>query len=90
MANISDKYPVIRVKWADHWHEPGEYTLEHILNNLDAFYGSFSGHLVGENKQMVCICANVWDGEEGEENFSDPMFIMKRAIVYRSDKDTTK
>lgn len=87
---LKDKYPVITVEWADHWIDHGEHVLKDILKNLEPYVGSYSGHLVGESKQMVAICANVWYGEEDEENFSDPMYIMKRAIVYRSDKDDRK
>ena len=80
------KYPIISVKWADHWIEYGDCSLEFIQKNLKSYDGNYSGHLVGESKQMICLCANVWEGEDGEDNFSDPMFIMKKAIISRSDK----
>lgn len=87
---MENKYPLITVKWADHWIDYGDHSLEHIKNNLTPYMGNYSGHLVGESKQMIAICANVWEGEDGEANFSDPMFIMKRGIMYRSDKDNKR
>ena len=84
---LKDKYPLIKVRWADHWIHREDLTLDEIKENLDAMYGSYAGHLVAESKQVVVICSNVWEGDEGEAIFSDPMYIMKRAIVYRSDKD---
>lgn len=85
--NLEDDYPEITVRWADHWIDYGDHTLEDIQNNLTPLYGKYKGHLVGESKQMIAICANIWEEEKGEANFSDPMYIMKRAITYRSDRD---
>lgn len=86
MSAIKDKYPSIEVKWADHWVEYGDQELSWIKEKADAIYGEYVGRKVYENKQILVICSNVWEGVDGEANFSDPMFIMKRCIVERSDK----
>ena len=80
-------YPVVTIRWADHWEDKGDFELEDIVSHLKPYYGQFSGHLVGESKQMVAICSNVWEEDNGGWGFSDPMYIMKRAITYRSDKE---
>ena len=83
-------YPVITVRWADHWEEDGEFSLEDIKKNLKPYYGHFSGHLIAESKQMVAMCANVWEDGEGGWSYTDPFFIMKKSITSRSDKDKLK
>jgi hypothetical protein len=71
----------ITVRWADHWVDYGDSTLSNIKENSKPVYGNYTGYLVYENKQMIVICANIWDGEDGEANFSDPMYIMKRCVT---------
>lgn len=76
-------YPTVTVKWADHWCERGDFDIEHIEEHVkNAYIGEFTGKLVAESKQMVAIVSNVWD----DGSVSDPMYIMKRAIMERSDK----
>ena len=75
-------YPLISVKWADHWNETGDFTVEEIKNKAKPYYGEYAGYLVEENKQMIVLCSNIW--ENGE--VSDPMYLLKRCIVSRSDK----
>jgi len=77
-----DSYPLIRVKWADHWHETGDFSIEDIKKNAKPYHGEYAGYLVCETKQIVVLCSNVW--ENGD--VSDSMYIMKRAIIWRSDR----
>jgi hypothetical protein len=80
----------INVEWADHYAESGDFTLEDIkekADQIDNYIGDYDGKLVYQNKRVIVICANVWNGEEGEENFSDPMYIMKRAIIKKEIKE---
>jgi len=72
----------ITVKWADHHVSYGDYSLEEIKALAQPYYGEYSGLLVNEDKQTITICSNKW--EDGQ--YSDPMVIMKRCIVSRSDK----
>ena len=74
--------PLIKVKWADHWIDNGDFTLDEIKEKAQPYYGEYAGLLVYENKQMLIWSSNVW--EDG--SFSDPMMLMKRCIVERSDK----
>jgi len=80
---MSTKYPLITVKWADHWVDYGDHDLKDVVDKAKAFTGDFAGHLVFENQRVVILCSNVW--EDG--TVSDPMYIMKRAIISRSDRD---
>lgn len=73
------KYPIVEVKWADHWIDHGDSTMEEVMENLKPYYGEFIGYEIGNNKQMVALAANIW--ENGEP--SEVMYIMKRAIVSR-------
>jgi len=81
-TETNGKYPLIKVKWADHWHETGDFTPDEIKGKAKPYHGEYAGYLVEDNKQMIVLCSNVW--ENGE--VSDPMYIMKRAIVWRSDR----
>lgn len=82
-------YPVITVKWADHFFCEQDMTLEEIqVAGKDALIGEYSGYLVDENQRMIAIASNIWE-DDHESSISPTMFIMKRAIVYRSDRDDT-
>jgi len=81
----------IEARWADHWVNPGDHDLKDVIAWAKPMYGNYTGYLVFENKQVIVLCSNWWDPEEGEDIVvSDPMYIMKRAIVYRSDRDGGK
>ena len=77
-----DSYPLIKVVWADHWVDQGDFDLDDIKEKAKPYYGEYAGYLVVENKQMLVLCSNIW--ENGQQ--SDPMYIMKRCIVSRSDR----
>jgi len=79
----SKEYPSVRIKWADHWTDTGDTTLEAIKEKARPYYGEYVGLLAYENKQMVVLCSNVW--ENGD--LSDAMFLMKKCIVERSDRE---
>jgi len=80
-------YPLISVKWADHFFCEQDMTLKEIEEtNSDPLIGEYSGFLVAENQRMIAIASNIWE-DDIEEAISPTMYIMKRAIIYRSDKD---
>jgi len=79
-------YPEVSIRWGDHWIDHGDFTMEDIQAKAKPIYGIYKGHKVFENKQVMVVCANVWEGEDGEANFSDPMFIMKRTIDNKGSK----
>jgi hypothetical protein len=84
-------FKTIEVKWADHWVNPGDHSLKDVIEDAKPMYGNYTGYLVHENKQVIILCSNYWDEEEdGDVVVSDPMYIMKRTIVYRSDRDAKK
>lgn len=71
-------FPLVKVKWADHYIEYGEHDLETVKETAkDAYVGSYAGYLVAKTKRMLVIAGNVW--EDG--TISDPMYIMRRAVV---------
>lgn len=77
---VKNKYPLVRIRWADHWIDNGDHDLEDIEDNVkNPYIGDYVGYLVAESQRMVCICSNVWD----DGTLSDPMYIMKRAILER-------
>lgn len=80
-----NNFPTITVKWADHWVENGDLDLKDVIKEAKPLYGHYTGFLVFENKQVIVLCSNVWEGEDDVE-VSDAMYIMKRAVVSRSDK----
>lgn len=87
MKQPESKFPTITIRWADHWIENGDQDLKDVIKEAKPMYGNYTGFLVFENKQVIVLCSNYWDGTEGEDlSVSDPMYIMKRAVVYRSDK----
>lgn len=78
------KYPQIEVEWADHFFDSEDNTLEEIIETAkNPYMGKYTGYLVHENKRMLVLCANVW--EDG--TLSCPMYIMKKSITNRSDKN---
>ena len=84
----NDKFITVQVKWADHWVDNGDHALKDVIKEAKAMYGNYTGYLVYENKQVLILCSNHWDDEEeGDTVVSDPMYIMKKAIKYRSDRD---
>ena len=93
MAN-KKKYPLISVRWADHWVDNGDISISDAIKQAKPYYGNYAGHLVYENKQVLVLCSNIWepheDDTEEELMVSDPMYIMKKAIVFRSDRDADK
>ena len=82
------RFKRIEVKWADHWIDSGDHDYNNVIQKAKPRYGNYTGYLVFENKQIIILCSNYWD-EEGSEHLevSDPMYIMKRSIVSRSDKN---
>jgi hypothetical protein len=86
-----EDFPLITVRWADHWQDEGDFTLEEIKKKATPYIGKWSGRLILETKQMLVLAGNSWearpDNDEDEETYSEPMYIMKRAIIYRSDRD---
>lgn len=80
------KFPFVQVKWADHWIDYGDHDLTTIKGNLSSYDGNYSGYLIAESKQVIAIASNIWEGDDNSSNFSDVMYIMKRAIISRSDK----
>jgi len=79
-----NKYPLVEIVWADHFFDSGDCELEEIEEEAKTPYmGKYTGYLVHENKRMVVLCANIW--EDG--TLSCPMYIMKKSITKRSDKE---
>lgn len=77
------KYPVVEVRWDDHFFDDSDFTLKDIIKEGKAPYkGCYVGYLVHENKNMLVLCSNVWD----EGDLSCPMYVMKNCITYRSDE----
>jgi hypothetical protein len=87
--DLDELFPTISVRWPDHWQDEGDFTLEEIKKKATPYFGRFTGRKVLENKQMIVIAGNVWEPKEADEEytFSEPMYIMKRTITHRSDKD---
>lgn len=80
------EYPEVTVKWADHFEEYEGLTLTEIKQKAKKPYiGKYRGHLIYENRRMLVLAGNVWEDHE-EEDISPTMYIMKKAITYRSDK----
>lgn len=79
------EYPLVKVKWADHYIDYGDHDIKDVQENAkDAFTGSYAGYLVAKSRRMVVIASNVW--EDG--TVSDPMYIMRRAILeYKEYRD---
>ena len=76
---VTHKYPRCTVTWADHSIEYGDFPIEDIKKmGKQPYYGEYSGYLVGNFKQVIIICTNIW--EDGQ--VSDPMRIMKRSIIH--------
>ena len=89
MTEKQHKYPLITVKWADHFFCEEDMTLSEIQDtNKEPLIGVYSGFLVDENQRMMAIASNIWE-DDHEASISPTMYIMKRAIVYRSDRDDT-
>ena len=87
VVHMASKYPLITVKWADHFFCEEDLSLEDIKKEAKGpLVGEYSGYLVEENSRMIVLASNVWVGDE-EESISPTMYIMKRAIVFRSDKN---
>jgi len=80
---MNDKYPSITVKWADHWIDNGDHTANDVETKAKPYYGEYTGFLVHETKQVIVVCSNIW--ENGD--VSDDMYIMKKCITSRSDKE---
>lgn len=83
MRKSKTVYPIVEVKWDDHFFDVEDTTLKEIIKEATQPYvGTYIGYLVYENDVMLVLCSNVW----ADDTLSCPMYIMKRAISYRSDK----
>ena len=81
---LTHNYPVVEVEWDDHFFNSGDLPLDEIINDsTEPYKGSYVGYLVHENKKILVLCANIW--QTGE--LSCPMFIVKKLITKRSDKE---
>jgi len=87
-------YPNIVVKWLDHWETDEDgVNIEEAIRAADEgeFLGVFHGALIAETfpnhktKGMLCLTSNVW----ADGTCTRPMYISKKCIVYRSDKDAS-
>lgn len=83
---MENKYPLITVRWADHFFCEEDLSLEDIKKEAKGpLIGEYSGYLVEENNRMIVLASNIWTDDQ-EASISPTMYIMKRAIVFRSDK----
>jgi len=80
--SVKKRLKPISVKWADHHIAQGDHSIDEIKELAKPYYGEYVGVLVHENRQVIVLCSNVW--EDG--SMSDPMVIMKKCIVSRSDR----
>lgn len=81
------KYPIITVKWADHFFCEEDMSLKEIIKEAKGpLIGIYTGHLVYENKRMLVLASNIWEADQ-DESISPTMYIMKKSIVSRSDKE---
>lgn len=85
MQKKQSEYPLIEITWDDHWIENEDVSMEHIQKEAKPYVGKYAGYLVYENKQVLVIASNVWQGED-EEKYGPTMYIMKRSVTSRSDK----
>ena len=80
-------YPLVTVKWADHFFCEEDLSLEDIKKEAKGpLIGVYSGYLVFENRRMLVLASNIWESEQ-TESISPTMYIMKKSIVSRSDKE---
>jgi len=83
---VKHKYPLITVRWADHFFCEEDLSLQDIKKEAAGpLIGEYSGYLVEENKRMIVLASNIWE-EDIEASISPTMYIMKKSIVFRSDK----
>lgn len=72
------EYKKVSVKWADHWIDYGDHDIDDVKEYAKKPYeGEYTGYLVADTKRMIAIASNIWD----DGGVSDPMYIMKRAII---------
>ena len=77
-------YPNIIVRWADHFgtHTNESYELEDIIGMMKPCIRETTGYLVAENKRVLAIAGTI----EEDGSVTDVNFLMKRGVIYRSDK----
>lgn len=80
------EYPLIEVTWDDHWIDNEDVSMDYIKKECKPYVGRYAGYLIHETKQMLAIASNIWQGDE-EEKYGPVMYIMKRSIKSRSDKE---
>ncbi len=79
-------YPLITVRWADHFFCEDNMTLAEIIaRNKVPTIGEYTGYLITESKRSIALASNVWEDDPKTDIFPT-MYIMKAAITYRSDK----
>ena len=84
---MKHKYPLITIRWADHFFHSEDLDLEEIIKKAkEPIVGEYTGYKVHESKQIVVLASNIWE-ETPTEGISPTMYIMKKAIVFRSDKE---
>lgn len=83
-SNITHNYPLITVKWYDHWstavNEP--YTREEVEAMARRVVRETSGYLVYEDRFVIGVAGTL----EEDETMTEISFFMKRSILKRSDK----
>ena len=76
---------IVEVRWQDHHFVNDEFSREEA-SSRKVHHITTGGYLVMENKQQLAI-AHSWQVDKDDGiRFSEVTFIIKKCIVYRTDK----
>lgn len=82
--SIQHDYPLITVKWYDHWctgvNDP--YTVEEVKEMARRVIRETSGYLIHEDRFVIGVAGTI----EEDGTLTEINWFMKRAILHRSDK----
>lgn len=81
MAKIAEDLVPISIQWHDHWFDDRDFDPKELAH-LKPVVITTKGFYAGENKQLVVVCQNQLD----DKQLSECTYIMKKCIIYRSDK----
>lgn len=82
--SIDHDYPLITVRWYDHWCTPSNtsYELEEVKRMARRVIRETSGYLIHEDRYVIAVAGTI----EEDETICEINYFMKRAILSRSDK----
>ena len=76
----------IEIHWKDHFFVNDTLTLEEVKDRISKpIIRKTRGYYIMQDKHTICIASTI----EDDNSYTECNFLLKKDIIYRSDKDET-